>query len=99
MSPSDLKQMQSSQEKNGYIKRPMNAFMVWCHIHRHALRKTCPEANMIDTSIQLGCEWSKLSEEQKTPYYEVAYKLKAMHKQQFPGNYTAKWQQLIVTRG
>ncbi|XP_045896110.1 transcription factor SOX-2-like isoform X2 [Micropterus dolomieu] len=80
----DMRQMLSGQDKNGYIKRPMNAFMVWSHIHRYALRKACPGANMIDTSIQLGCEWSKLSEEQKRPYYEVAHKLKHMHKQQFP---------------
>lgn len=77
--------MQSVQDKNGHIKRPMNAFMVWSRIHRHALRKACPETSMIDSSILLGCEWSKLSDEQKRPYYEVAHKLKDMHKQQFPG--------------
>ncbi|XP_040006970.1 transcription factor Sox-17-beta.1-like [Xiphias gladius] len=80
----DLKQMQSIQDKNGHIKRPMNAFMVWARIHRHALSKACPGAGMIDTSIQLGREWSKLSKEQKRPYYEVAHKLKNTHKQQFP---------------
>lgn len=99
MSPSDLKRMQPGQDKSGYIKQPMNAFMVWSQIHRYALRKTCPGASMIDTSVQLGCEWSRLSKEQKSPYYEVAHKLKVMHKQQFPGtdNYRAEWQQL--TRG
>lgn len=85
MSPSDLSRMQYGQGTNGYIKRPMNAFMVWSNIHRYALRKTWPGANMIDASVLLGCEWSKLSEEQKRPYYEVAHKLKVMHKQQFPG--------------
>ncbi|XP_051256535.1 transcription factor Sox-3-like [Dicentrarchus labrax] len=80
----DLMQMQSGRDKNGYIKRPMNAFMVWSHIHRCALRKACPGASMTDTSVQLGCEWSKLSKEQKRPYYEVAHKLKCMHTQQFP---------------
>ncbi|XP_035522905.1 sex-determining region Y protein-like [Morone saxatilis] len=80
----DLTQMQSGRDKNGYIKRPMNAFMVWSHLHRCALRKACPGASMTDTSVQLGCEWSKLSKEQKRPYYEVAHKLKCMHKQQFP---------------
>ncbi|XP_054482367.1 transcription factor Sox-17-beta.3-like [Anoplopoma fimbria] len=81
----DLKQLQSGKGKNGYIKRPPNAFIVWSHIHRrHALRKICPGANMIDTSVVLGCEWSKLSKEQKRPYYEVAHKLKYMHRQQFP---------------
>uniref|UniRef100_A0A8C4DEA0 HMG box domain-containing protein n=1 Tax=Dicentrarchus labrax TaxID=13489 RepID=A0A8C4DEA0_DICLA len=92
-SPPDLMQMQSGRDKNGYIKRPMNAFMVWSHIHRCALRKACPGASMTDTSVQLGCEWSKLSKEQKRPYYEVAHKLKCMHTQQFPGtdDYSAKY--------
>ncbi|XP_031136407.1 transcription factor SOX-30-like isoform X4 [Sander lucioperca] len=80
----DLKQLQSGQDKNGHIKRPPNAFIVWSHIHRNALRKTRPGANMTDISIVLGCEWSKLSEEQKWPYYEMAHKLKYMHRLQFP---------------
>ncbi|XP_034746273.1 uncharacterized protein LOC117955714 isoform X2 [Etheostoma cragini] len=80
----DLKRLQSGQDKNGHIKRPPNAFIVWSHIHRNALRKTRPRANMSDISIVLGCEWSKLSEEQKGPYYEMAHKLKYMHRQQFP---------------
>ncbi|XP_032389634.1 transcription factor Sox-2 isoform X1 [Etheostoma spectabile] len=80
----DLKQLQSGQDKNGHIKRPPNAFIVWSRIHRNALRKTRPRANMADISIVLGCEWSRLSEEQKGPYYEVAHKLKYMHRQQFP---------------
>ncbi|XP_056253794.1 uncharacterized protein LOC130182707 isoform X1 [Seriola aureovittata] len=80
----DLWQMQSVQDKNGRIKRPMNAFMVWSHIHRCVLRKAYPGVSMIDASVQLGIEWSKLSAEQKSPYFEVADKLKNMHKQQFP---------------
>ncbi|XP_070700091.1 uncharacterized protein [Pempheris klunzingeri] len=80
----DVRQMQPGLDKNGSIKRPLNAFMVWSQIHRHALRKTCPGASMTDTSVQLGSEWSKLSNAQKRPYYEVAHKLKVMHNQQFP---------------
>ncbi|XP_071362283.1 uncharacterized protein [Trachinotus anak] len=80
----DVKQMQSVQDKNGHIKRPMNAFMVWSYIHRCVLRKACPGIGMIDTSVQLGYEWSKLTAEQKRPYFEVADKLKNLHKQQFP---------------
>uniref|UniRef100_A0A7N6A8C3 HMG box domain-containing protein n=1 Tax=Anabas testudineus TaxID=64144 RepID=A0A7N6A8C3_ANATE len=76
----NVRQMQSVQGKNGHIKRPMNAFMVWSRIHRHALRKACPDTTMTDTSILLGSEWSKLTIEQKRPYYEVAHRLNAMHK-------------------
>ena len=85
ISPSDLRRMQSGQDENGYIKRPMNAFLVFSYIHRVVLHKNSPGATMTHTSVKLGSEWSKLSQEQKRPYYEVAHKLKCMHKQQFPG--------------
>lgn len=71
--------------KNGYIKRPMNAFMVWAKVHRHALSLANPNASNTDISVQLGLEWSKLSEEQKRPYYEEAHILKDRHMQEFPG--------------
>uniref|UniRef100_A0A3Q3KHY9 HMG box domain-containing protein n=1 Tax=Monopterus albus TaxID=43700 RepID=A0A3Q3KHY9_MONAL len=95
----DLKQMQSFRDKNGRIKRPMNAFFVWAYIHRNALTKPCCFASNAGTNVQLGFVWSRLSEEQKRPYYEVAQKLKDMHQEQFPGMdvYNIVWQQLILT--
>ncbi|XP_073505323.1 transcription factor SOX-30 [Phyllobates terribilis] len=71
-------------EKNGRIKRPMNAFMVWARIHRPALARANRGASNADISVQLGVEWNKLSEEQKKPYYEEARKLKAKHSKTFP---------------
>ncbi|XP_076835739.1 transcription factor SOX-30-like [Brachyhypopomus gauderio] len=72
-------------DKNGYVKRPMNAFMVWARIHRPALCRANPRANNADISVQLGLEWSKLTDEQKMPYYEEAHRLKIIHRQEFPG--------------
>lgn len=93
--------MQPVHDKNGRIKRPLNAFMVWSRIHRQALSKARPHTRTTDASILLGSAWSKLTDEQKQPYYNVAYKLKKMHEQQFPGmnNYTYSTQQLMVTNG
>uniref|UniRef100_A0A3Q3A269 HMG box domain-containing protein n=2 Tax=Kryptolebias marmoratus TaxID=37003 RepID=A0A3Q3A269_KRYMA len=79
----DLKQMQSIQEEDGYVKRPMNAFLVWGYIHRNVLQKAYPGQNINLSSVRLGCEWSKLSEEEKRPYYEVAHTLEKMHRQRF----------------
>ncbi|KAJ8408850.1 hypothetical protein AAFF_G00246680 [Aldrovandia affinis] len=62
----------------------MNAFMVWSRIHRTAMSKANMDATNADISVQLGIEWSKLSEEQKRPYYEEAYRLKHKHSQEFP---------------
>ncbi|NXU55060.1 SOX30 factor, partial [Turnix velox] len=74
-----------SKDKSGHVKRPMNAFMVWARIHRPALAKANPAANNADISVQLGLEWSKLTEEQKQPYYDEAQKIKQRHREEFPG--------------
>uniref|UniRef100_A0A8B9N762 Transcription factor SOX-30 n=1 Tax=Accipiter nisus TaxID=211598 RepID=A0A8B9N762_9AVES len=74
-----------SKDKSGHVKRPMNAFMVWARIHRPALAKANPAANNAEISVQLGLEWSKLTEEQKQPYYDEALKIKQRHREEFPG--------------
>ncbi|XP_010301409.2 transcription factor SOX-30 [Balearica regulorum gibbericeps] len=74
-----------SKDKSGHVKRPMNAFMVWARIHRPALAKANPAANNAEISVQLGLEWSKLTEEQKQPYYDEAQKIKQRHSEEFPG--------------
>ncbi|NWU93050.1 SOX30 factor, partial [Upupa epops] len=72
------------KDKSGHVKRPMNAFMVWSRIHRPALAKANPTANNTQISVQLGLEWSKLTEEQKQPYYDEALKIKQRHREEFP---------------
>ncbi|RXM92624.1 Transcription factor SOX-30 [Acipenser ruthenus] len=86
--PSDPGEFETAQSKdrNGHIKRPMNAFMVWARIHRPALAKANPAANNADISVQLGIEWNKLSEEQKKPYYDAAQKIKEKHREEFPAS-------------
>ncbi|XP_064422938.1 transcription factor SOX-30 [Latimeria chalumnae] len=74
-----------SKDRNGHIKRPMNAFMVWARIHRPALAKANPAASNAEISVQLGLEWNKLTEEQKKPYYDEAQKIKEKHREEFPG--------------
>ncbi|NWR05193.1 SOX30 factor, partial [Paradoxornis webbianus] len=74
-----------SKTKNGRVKRPMNAFMVWARIHRGAVAKANPGANNAEISVHLGMEWSRLTEEQKQPYYEEANRIKLRHREEFPG--------------
>ncbi|XP_063301420.1 transcription factor SOX-30 [Pelobates fuscus] len=73
-----------STNRSGQVKRPMNAFMVWSRIHRPAMAKANPLATNSEISVQLGLEWSKLSEEQKKPYFEEAQKIKEKHSKEFP---------------
>ncbi|OCT88343.1 hypothetical protein XELAEV_18016978mg [Xenopus laevis] len=71
-------------KKDGHIKRPMNAFMIWARIHRKALSRLNPKADNKEISIFLGYKWQKLSNEQKEPYYEEAFKLERQHRALFP---------------
>ncbi|KAJ7406179.1 hypothetical protein WISP_135318 [Willisornis vidua] len=84
-SDSDMPDTPFSKTKSGRVKRPMNAFMVWARIHRAAVAKANPGASNAEISVQLGLEWSKLTEEQKQPYYEEANKIKLRHREEFPG--------------
>ncbi|NWH70768.1 SOX30 factor, partial [Piaya cayana] len=73
-----------SKGKTGHVKRPMNAFMVWARIHRSTVAKANPGVNNAEISVQLGLEWNRLTEEQKQPYYEEAYRIKKKHSEEFP---------------
>lgn len=87
-----------SKDKTGHVKRPMNAFMVWARIHRPALAKANPNANNAEISVQLGLEWSKLTEEQKQPYYDEARKIKQRHREEFPGKHVLIYLNVIVVQ-
>lgn len=76
----------------------MNAFMVWARIHRPALAKANPNANNAEISVQLGLEWSKLTEEQKQPYYDEARKIKQRHREEFPGKHVLIYLNVIVVQ-
>ncbi|XP_041864418.1 transcription factor Sox-21-B-like [Melanotaenia boesemani] len=80
----DIKLLQSVQDKNGHIKRPKNAFFVWTQIHRNALKQAYSLTNSQDINTLLAYVWSKLTDEQKRPYFETAHKLRVLHEQQFP---------------
>lgn len=55
-------------------KRPKCAFFFYASDRRPSLRAEQPGLSAVDTSRILGDEWNKLSEEEKTPYLELATK-------------------------
>lgn len=75
---------QSSRNKNGKIKRPMNAFMIWARTARGKLAEETPNASNAEISVKLGELWSRLSKEEKQKYYMEAERVKARHRQDFP---------------
>ncbi|GAA6094471.1 transcription factor SOX-30-like isoform X1 [Tachysurus ichikawai] len=72
------------RDRTGFIKRPMNAFLVWSKIHWPIVTKANPNASSAQISMQLEIEWNKLSEEQKAPYYAESQGLKWNPRHQFP---------------
>ncbi|XP_063432093.1 uncharacterized protein LOC134714628 isoform X1 [Mytilus trossulus] len=75
---------QSSRNKNGKIKRPMNAFMIWARTARGKLAEETPNASNAEISVKLGELWSHLAKEEKQKYYMEAERVKARHRQDFP---------------
>ncbi|KAJ8406050.1 hypothetical protein AAFF_G00309380 [Aldrovandia affinis] len=83
-SGAEIDEVPLGRDKVGKIRRPMNAFLVWARIHRPGLTRANPSATSQEISVQMGEEWHRLSEEQKMPYYEEAFKLRVKHEQEFP---------------
>nr|XP_023654463.1 transcription factor SOX-30-like [Paramormyrops kingsleyae] len=77
-------EMSWSKDRNEKIKKPMNAFMVWARNHRRELAKDNPNANNTEVSVLLGLKWSKMSKEEKMPFYEEAWKIKQQYRQEVP---------------
>ncbi|XP_053407277.1 uncharacterized protein LOC123546980 [Mercenaria mercenaria] len=72
------------KNKNGKIKRPMNAFMVWARDYRGYLASSMPNATNSEISVKLGQIWASMPPEEKKQYYDVAEKIKAKHRQDYP---------------
>lgn len=71
-------------EDPGYVKRPMNAFMVWSTKRRKILSHENPALHNKELSKRLGVEWKALSEEEKRPYIKDAQELRERHKADHP---------------
>lgn len=63
----------------------MNAFMIWARTARTKLATETPNASNAEISVKLGEVWSKLPREEKQKFYMEAERVKAKHRQDFPG--------------
>ena len=78
----------SSQKKLAarpdYIRRPMNAFMIWSQITRRKIIDRTPELHNAEISRSLGRVWRELPEKFKVPYVQEAERLRLQHMRDHP---------------
>ncbi|KAK0418035.1 hypothetical protein QR680_013339 [Steinernema hermaphroditum] len=63
-----------------YIKRPLNAYMMWTREERKKILADDPKKKMHDISREMGERWKSMTDQQKKPYFEKAKAQKAEHK-------------------
>ncbi|KAI6214662.1 hypothetical protein M3Y94_00295000 [Aphelenchoides besseyi] len=63
-----------------YIKRPLNAYMIWTRHARDGILKDNPHLKMNEVSKTMGEMWKKLPEENKKPFFVIARKSALKHK-------------------
>ena len=78
----------SSQKKIAarpdYVRRPMNAFMIWSQITRRKIIERTPELHNAEISRSLGRVWRELPENFKQPYAQEAERLRLQHMRDHP---------------
>lgn len=67
--------------KNKFIKRPLNAYMIWTRQERKRILADDPKMKMNEVSKAMGERWKKMSDKEKKPYFELAKKHSEEHKQ------------------
>ncbi|XP_077398002.1 uncharacterized protein LOC144033655 isoform X2 [Festucalex cinctus] len=67
-----------------YVKKPLNAFMLFSKEHRQAVKERSASMNIAVINETLGKMWHLLPEEEKAKFYELAEKEKRLHSQQHP---------------
>ena len=72
------------QAKEGYVRRPMNAFMVWSQQQRRQITAERPDMHNADISKRLGAVWKQLPDSTKQKYVKEAQRLRELHRLEFP---------------
>ncbi|BFZ14317.1 hypothetical protein BsWGS_17356 [Bradybaena similaris] len=80
--------MKPQAEKKG-VRRPMNAFLIFCKLHRSSIRARNPSMDNRDVTRALGDLWANLADE-KIVYIKMAQQQKDAFFEAHPGY---KWHQ------
>lgn len=63
-----------------YIKRPLNAYMIWTRRARDGILKANPHLKMNEVSKTMGEMWKNMRDEEKKPFFQEAREKAAKHK-------------------
>ena len=74
----------NSEKPVNHIKRPMNAFLLYCQKYRRAFTVMNPGRDNREISTLLGEHWRNMKPEQKEPYTEKARELMRKTKESHP---------------
>ena len=80
---SELNSKKISKDQE-HIKRPMNAFMVWCRPRRKCIAQDNPNMHHKEISRKLGLEWKQLTDDEKRPFIDEAKRIHADHMKEHP---------------
>ncbi|XP_061781936.1 transcription factor 7-like 1-A isoform X2 [Nerophis lumbriciformis] len=79
-----FKKVDEPYTEQTYVKKPLNAFMLFSKEHRQAVKERSTSMNIAVINETLGKMWHLLPEEEKAKYYVLAEKEKRLHSQQHP---------------
>uniref|UniRef100_A0AC34GQK6 HMG box domain-containing protein n=1 Tax=Panagrolaimus sp. ES5 TaxID=591445 RepID=A0AC34GQK6_9BILA len=75
----------NANNQHRYIKRPLNAYMIWTVEQRQKIHKE-PRQKMNEISRAMGEVWKKMTDAEKAPYFEQAKKYSDEHKKALRDN-------------
>ncbi|KHN87653.1 Transcription factor SOX-2 [Toxocara canis] len=70
----------SVPDDHQFIKRPLNAYMIWTRQERKKILAKDPKMKMNDVSRLMGEKWKTLSDKEKKPFFEMSKQSKLEHK-------------------
>uniref|UniRef100_A0A096LPZ0 Protein capicua homolog n=1 Tax=Poecilia formosa TaxID=48698 RepID=A0A096LPZ0_POEFO len=73
------KPLKSTQREKDYIRRPMNAFMIFSKRHRALVHQRHPNQDNRTVSKILGEWWYALGPNEKQKYHDLAFQVKEAH--------------------
>jgi len=74
----------AKHEQNQYVKRPMNAFMLWSQIQRREISAKNPRMRNSEISCQLGKRWKLMTDLERKPFVDQSARLRAEHTRLYP---------------